>query len=298
MSVSGGAYGAAIAVTTSLTAQDKSNTVAALQSSLNSVTPGLLNGVLPLNGNGAGGSNGVTFTPTGLGFSRSSLISANPMDRQYGPAYADKGYFAHRDKRQGNNGFNFSVDLNQMARVSKDNEAADALGYGVNGLKDVPTQPRSRFSSWVKGSYVDFDDETNADRDGHLWAVTSGLGVRMGTSTTVGVFTRYRSGEADSAALNASLDIEAYGGGAFLTTTLGGGLNVALAALFEMGDNDIVISGATGSFDHEQFTIEGKLNKRLTPAPCGSSRALASATSILTRTITPTAPAHLSPTRT
>ena len=261
------------------TAQDKSNITAALQNSLNSVTPGLLSGGLPLNGTGGNG-NGVTFSPTGLGFARSSINSANPMDRDYGAAFAPQGYFARGDTRQRGNGFNFSVDLQQMlasnsAAAGQTNLASssakrgrpgeNALAYGDSGAKDGPTRPRSRFNSWVTGKYVDFDDgETNADRDGSLWVVTSGLSVQMGANTNVGVISRYRQGDVDSTALSASLDSEAYGGGAYLTTTLGGGLNVALAALYEMGDNDIVISGARGDFDSEQFTLEGKIDKRIT----------------------------------
>ncbi|MHA1166041.1 MAG: autotransporter outer membrane beta-barrel domain-containing protein, partial [Alphaproteobacteria bacterium] len=112
--------------------------------------------------------------------------------------------------------------------------------------------------------YVDFDDgETNADRNGDQWVISSGLSIQMGANTTVGVLSRYRSGDADSNALAASLDTEAYGGGAYLTTKLGGGLHVSVAALYETGDNDIVISGDTGSFDSEQFTLEGKIDKRI-----------------------------------
>lgn len=130
--VTGGLFTLPAATATGPTAQDKSNITAALQNSLITVTPGLLSGGLPLKGNSGGNGNGIAFSPTGLGFARSSINSANPMDRDYGAAFAPQGYFAYRGARQRNNGFNFSVDLNQMAKAANDNEAA-ALGYGENG---------------------------------------------------------------------------------------------------------------------------------------------------------------------
>ncbi len=287
-------------------ASDKSNTVAALQSSFDAATPGLLDN-LPVNGDNEQGGNGVTFAPTGLAFSLGRGDTNNPLDRDYGTAFADTGYFAGGQTRQRGNGFNFSVDMRALARSANSRAAhsasppdlfrgsnsepaatalmdtrnksgyddlrtsghddvgdgAETLGYGASGSKDAPYQSRSRFNTWVKGEYVDFDDdEANADRDGHLWVVTSGIAMQVGAQTTIGVLSRYRDGEADSNALNAELDSEFYGGGAFLTTTLGGGLKVALAGLYETGDNDIRIGTATGSFDSEHVTLEGRIDKR------------------------------------
>lgn len=243
-------------------AQDKSNTVAALQGSFNSATPGVLDTLNGAGGNGQGG-NGVTFAPTGLGFAQSGIDSANPMDRQFGSAFAPKGYFDGGQKQRSGDGFNFSVNLNKLPYSAANDNDAGVLGYGTGGAKDGAPRPQSRITSFVTGQYVDFDDgETNADRDGHLWVVTSGLGLRVSQNTTVGLLSRYRSGEADSTALNASLDSDFYGGGAFLTATLGGGLKVAVAGLYEMGDNDIRIGTATGSFDSDHVTLEGRIDKR------------------------------------
>ena len=49
----------------------------------------------------------------------------------------------------------------------------------------------------------------------------------------------------------------------FLSTTLGAGLRVTVAGLYEEGDNDIIIAGATGSFDSESTTFEGRVDKRI-----------------------------------
>lgn len=260
--VSGGAFGPF--PSTGPTAQDKSNIVAGLQSAFNSATPGLLEN---LNGNGGAGAggNGVSFAPTGLGFSQGAFDAANPMDREFGAAFAPQGYFDGGQTHRAGNGFNFSVDLNRLANAGNESRHdTGELGYGTGGAKYGTQRPQSRVTSFVTGKYTDFNDgETNADRDGHLWTVTSGLGYRVNANTTVGVLSRYRSGEVDSNALNATLDSDFYGGGAFLTTKLGGGLKVALAGLYEFGDNDIRIGTATGSFDSEHVTLEGRIDKRI-----------------------------------
>ena len=140
-----------------------------------------------------------------------------------------------------------------------------SLALYRSGSKDGPYQPRSRWVTSLSGRYVDFDDDQiNADRDGSLWYVTSALGYRFTDTTTAGVFTRYREGEVDSVALASSLDSELWGGGVYLATTSAGGLRFVGAALFEMGENDITISGATGDFDSETITLEASLDKRIT----------------------------------
>lgn len=241
---------------------DKPNTIAALQSTFNSATPGLLDSFESFRTLAPNG-NGITFAPTGLGFVQSGIDSANPMDRDYGALFSPRGYFDGGQKLRSGNGFKFSVDLNQLARGAANENEASLAAYGAVGSKDRATRPQSRVTSFIKGEYVDFDDdETNADRDGHLWVMTSGVGLRLSSTTTVGVLTRYREGKADSNALTAELDSDFWGGGAYLTTTLGG-LNVAVAGLYESGDNDIRIGTTTGSFDSDHVTIEGHINKRL-----------------------------------
>ncbi len=175
------------------------------------------------------------------------------MDRDYGPAFAPKGYFAHRDTRQRNNGFNFSIDPQALA-------AKDSLGLGHGAA-----QPRSRWVTSVSGRYIDFDDDAKtAGRDGSLWSVTSILGYRFTGNTTAGVFSRYRDGEVKSTALAASLDSEFYGGEVYLSTTGAGGLRLVGAALYERGDNDIAIAGAIGSYDSRTITLQTSLDKRFT----------------------------------
>lgn len=111
---------------------------------------------------------------------------------------------------------------------------------------------------------MDFDDgQKDADRDGSLWYVTSAIGYRFTEKTTAGVFTRYREGQVDSVALSSSLDSKLYGGGVYLATTVGGGIRFVGSALYELGDNDITISGATGNFDSKTVTLEASLDKRI-----------------------------------
>jgi outer membrane autotransporter protein len=263
LSVPGGGGGAGP------TASQRTQTVTSLQNSFNSVTPSVLGtDGLGINSNGLGvNGNGVNFTPSGLSFNRSSIDSSNPLDRDYGAAFTDKGYFArHGQSRHRNNGFNFSMNLQQMAVNAKRKEAEQdsKLGIHRSGSKDGSYQPQSRWVSSLSGRYVEFDDdEVNADRDGSLWYVTSALGYRVSDRTTAGVFTRYRDGEVDSTALASSLDSELWGGGVYLATASGGGLRFVGAALFEHGENDITISGATGDFDSETITLEATLDKRI-----------------------------------
>ena len=236
------------------------NTINSFQSAFNS-GPGIFTGGFGDGGGAGAPSNGVNFTPTGLSFNRSPIGSANPMDRDFGPAFAPQGYFAHRAVRHRNNGFNFSIDPQAMASSSakRGRPTKDSLGLGHGAA-----QPRSRWVTSLRGNYVDFnDDAAGADRDGYLWSVTSILGYRFSPNTTAGVFSRYRDGKVKSAALAASLDSEFYGGGVYLSTTAAGGVRFTGAALYERGDNDIAIAGATGKFDSDTVTLQASLDKRI-----------------------------------
>ncbi len=266
MSVSGGVFDPA--TSTGPTASQRSQTTTSLQNSFNSVTPSVFgtNG-LGLNDGGTGGNgNGVNFMPTGLGIARSSIDSANPLDRDYGAAFADQGWFARNDHGLSRNkGFNFSFNPQALAANTKrkESEAAGQANMSSNSPKGGRTN--SKWVTSLSGRYVDFDDDqTNADRDGSLWYVTSALGYRVSDTTTAGVFTRYREGEVDSSALSSSLDSQLWGGGVYLATRGAAGVRFVGSALFEMGENDITISGATGDFDSETLTLEASLDKRIT----------------------------------
>ena len=148
--------------------------------------------------------------------------------------------------------FGFSVDTRQM-RIARRSHA------GPDGIE----APRSQWSAWAKGQYVDVNDESgNSDRDGHLWWVTSGLSYAYSERTTIGGFVRARQGEVDSKALHATLDSDFVGGGLFLATTLRNGLRIVAAGLIEDGDHDIVVSGDAARFDTDQVTLEARLDKR------------------------------------
>jgi outer membrane autotransporter protein len=248
---------------------NNSDTTAALQNSLDTTSQGILdNNGLPLGNGGGGGSNGATFAPTGLGFAVSRADDGNPLDRRFGAAFAPQGYFAKDNLADRGNGFNFSVDLQQMLSAGAAGESKSqtgALDYGMHGSKDGPDQPRSRFNSWVRGAYTDFDDDkVNADRDGHLWTVIGGISYQLAERTQIGIFSRYRDGEVDSSSLAASLDTEGVGGGAFISTTLASGVRISGAALYEDADSNININGVTGSFDANQTVLEARIDKRIT----------------------------------
>ncbi len=156
--------------------------------------------------------------------------------------------------------FDFKLDLRSVMAKSK---AKDASRYG--GMDSADDVYQSRWNGWVSGRYVEFDDDNiSADRDGHLWRVTSGLSYQIGERTVIGAFSRVRMGEVRSVALNALLDSDFYGGGAFVKTQLAGGIGLTGAVAFEAGENDIVIQGARGSFDSDQWTLDGRIDKRFT----------------------------------
>lgn len=152
----------------------------------------------------------------------------------------------------------FSLDLRSIA--AKAAQKKKAAGYDT--MTGEPAY-HSRWNSWVTGRYVSFDDGNDtADRDGHLWWVSSGISYRVGEHTTVGVFSRIRMGEVRSSALLAALDSDFYGGGAYVATRLAMGLGLTAAVLYEDGDNDISIQDQKGSFDSDQWTVEGRIDKR------------------------------------
>lgn len=251
-----------------ITAQDRSK-----------ITDGLLNSFLTANGsifepngvpssvfgNGQVNGNGISFTPTGLASSASLAPNDSPASLfgfdQFG---GQKNTFGDTTT---NKGFNFSLDLNAMMRARA--EAAEArvasLGAHKGSYKDAAPLPAPRLNAWASGRYVDFDDgQTNADRSGDLWWITSGLSYRVNERTTLGAFGRYKEGQVGSTALQSTLESDFYGGGAFAALNFLGGARLLLGGLYEHGDNDIVIQGASGTFDTDQWTVEGRIDKRFT----------------------------------
>lgn len=255
---------------------DKPNIANHLLSSFNKVGGGVFGaGGIPMGiANGTGSGAGFAFTPNGVGNAGSGLTfgaqadAINPMDRDFGFFSQGRGYAALGQGSpgmgsQGDKGVNFSFNLQNMVANGRKSDG-QVLGAG-GGLKDGPYVPRSRWNAWAFGRYTEFDDDsTNADRDGHLWTLTSGLSYALGERTTIGAFTRLRDGEVDSKAFDSSLDSDFFGGGVFLATTLQNGVRVMGAGLVEGGDNDIVISGDSGSFDSDLFSLEARIDKRFT----------------------------------
>lgn len=214
-----------------------------------------------INGGGPSGT-GFTFAPNNSAFT-APVDTSNPMDRMYGLSSQPQGYPALMGQ-QLNTGFNFSFDLRSLAANAGKGEV-----MGAGAVNDVSYMPHSRWNTWVAGRYVDFnDDSAGADRDGHLWWITSGLSYELSERTSVGVFSRIRNGEVDSTALRGSLDSDFYGGGVYLVTRSTNGVRLMTGALYESGDNDIAISDtvntATGSYDSDQWTVEARIDKRIT----------------------------------
>lgn len=267
-----GLYGLVTVTYTPTTPANKANITDHLLSSFNKVDDGIFGpGGIPIGiANGAGGGEGFAFAPNGGGNVGSGLTfgaqadAINPMNRDYG-FFAPGGGYAGLGKSANGKGVNFSFNLQNMIANKR---KADEQALGVGGLwdyenKDAPYQPRSRWNAWARGRYTDFDDDsTGADRDGHLWSLTSGLSYALGERTSIGAFTRVRKGEVESKAFDASLDSDFFGGGVFLATSLRNGVRVMGAGLFEGGDNDIVISGDSGSFDSDLFSLEARIDKR------------------------------------
>lgn len=186
------------------------------------------------------------------------------MNDAYGPALAMAGSGRYLNQVRGNefgNGFNFSVNMSTLSTGDAEESGEGLHGYG--SMKDGSRAPGSRWTPWISGRYSEFDDDArNADRDGEHWWITSGLNYQMNENTSVGAFTRVRRGEVDSNALNASLESDFFGGGVYLSTRTSSGLRLLTGALYEGGDNDATIAGATGSYDSEQLTLEAQLDKR------------------------------------
>ncbi|MDH3600661.1 MAG: autotransporter outer membrane beta-barrel domain-containing protein [Candidatus Tectomicrobia bacterium] len=244
---------------------DRSNTANHLANTFNQIGGSIFDpdGVPGNVITGGGGTNGAGFAlaPNSDPFA-SRVDTTNPIDRMFGLANEPQGIAALADQTS-NKGFNFSVDMRSLIANAQKKD-----GLGADGMNDGESMPHSRWNSWIAGRYTDFDDDqANADRDGHLWWITSGLSYQFSERTTVGAFSRVRQGEVDSVALNAGLDSDFYGGGVFLVTQGASGVRLLTGALYESGDNDIRIGDsvttATGSFDSDQWTVEARLDKRI-----------------------------------
>ena len=270
------------------TAQDRSTITNALFNSLMSVNNGIFDtDSTSIFGNGGQDVGGISFAPTGLTLG-AARESDDPFHRRFGGATVDVP--SRSNEITTNAGFNFRLDLNGLkseAKTRANREKSQSLALADSGqvdvhlpgrravpqsyqswktgMKDKPVAHEPRFNAWVSGRYVDFDDaQTGADRSGHLWRVTSGMSLRVGERAKVGAFGRVRKGEVDSTALQSSLDSDFYGGGLFGVFQSHGGARLLLSGLYETSDSDIVIQGATGSFDADQWTVEAILDKRFT----------------------------------
>ena len=245
-------------------------TIGATEQDSARITDGLLSSFLAANGsmfgpNGVPSSvtgggqeqgNGISFVPTAL----QSHASRTPGDRLSRPGFTFGSTTA-------NKGFNFSFDLNAMMRARTGAAEASAASLGIHeaGLADGASPVPPRFNVWASGRYVDFDDDSsNADRSGDLWWVMSGVSYRVNERITVGAFGRVKTGEVESRALNSALESDFFGGGAFAALNVPGGARVMLGGLYEHGDNDIVIESARGTFNTDEWSLEGRVDRRFT----------------------------------
>lgn len=244
------------------TPQDKSNITNHLLSAFNQIGGSIFEpeGVPTqiVNGSGGADESGFTLAPNTPALA-ARINNADPFDRLYGFGNNRQGNDALAGHDAGK-GFNFSIDMNSLIANARREEAIRLGRADYKGEDYVPPSP---WNFWTSGRYVDFDDgTTGADRDGHLWWLTSGVSYQLSQTTTIGAFSRVRQGEVDSVSLNANLDSDFYGGGAFIAATSGSGMRLLAGALYEMGDNDINITGAAGSFDTDQVTLEARLDQR------------------------------------
>lgn len=243
-------------------------TIGATEQDSAKITDALLNSFVAANGsifgpNGVPSSvidggqeqgNGISFVPAGL---KSHAYRA-PGDRLSRPGIV-------LGNRKSKKGFNFSFDLNSMMRARTADASAASLGLHGTGLADGAQPAAPRFNVWASGRYEDFDDDSsNADRSGDLWWVMSGLSYRVNERITVGAFGRFKEGQVESKALNSTLESDFFGGGAFAAVNIPGGARVMLGGLYEHGDNDIVIESAQGSFNTDEWTLEGRVDRRFT----------------------------------
>lgn len=278
-----------------LIAEDRSQITDSLFNAINQVGGGIFEtDGSSILADGGPNSSGVSFTPTALSLA-SMPVPADPFYAKYGGAPNDSRFEAHDVTT--NRGFDFRVDLNGLRAAARASAAEAMPGQSLAlesaarkaskaslvsgqhpqfagldlrsrrgrkpGMKDGPVARSPRFNAWASGKYVDFDDDQlNADRSGHIWRVTSGMSYRVSERATLGAFGRIRRGEVESTALQSSLDSDFYGGGLFAALTSHGGARLLLSGLYETSDSDIIIQGVTGSFDTDQWTVEGQIDKR------------------------------------
>lgn len=206
---------------------------------------------------------GVSVAPTKLA-PAPQTDTGDPFRREFGVADEPQGILGLEQQRSGKD-FDFSLDMKRLteeARKASNAKAKQALP-DHDGKTPATPQPASRWNAWASGHYEDFDDDpANTDRSGHLWSFMSGPSLRLDGDTSVGIFSRYREGNAESSTLDAELDAEYYGGGIFVATTAAGGLSIHGTAVFEYGENDITIAGARGRFASAQRTLQGTVDKR------------------------------------
>ncbi len=237
-----------------LTASDKSRIADSLLSIFNRVGASIFGSDgIPDTATGDNGAGpGLSLTPMG--------VSSAPPALRTGPGLAQRTAIEPASARSSPGGFDFAFNLQRLLAERRKRDASDVLG-----LADLPTAPESKWNVWARGRYTDFGDRSSgADRDGHMWRAAAGVSYALSDSTTLGAVTRVRKGEVDSSALNASLDSDFYGGGLYFSTLLGGGIRVTGAGLYEFGDSDIRIAGATGSFNTAQVTLEARVDRRFT----------------------------------
>ncbi len=244
------------------TAEDRSKITDGLLSTFNQFggsifsPDGIPNAIV--NSHNENGGPHSTLSPTGLNLT-SRVDTRDPFYDKYGLGLGQEQSDGLADQTS-SSGFNFSFDLrSQLAKT----QMKDLTGAFVGDRRDSNQRRTSPWNSWVSGRYVDFeDDNVDADRDGSLWWVTSGLSYQLTDHTSVGAFSRMRKGEVDSTALAAQLESDFYGGGVFVATRTANGIGMLAAVLYEKGDNDILLAGTSASFDTNQWTVEGRVDKR------------------------------------
>lgn len=116
-------------------------------------------------------------------------------------------------------------------------------------------------------NHARYDQNGTANRKGHATSIWSGLHFALTDAQAAGVYGTYRGGRDRLSTFNSSLKSDRFGVGAYFTSALGDTLVGALRFEYNGGDHDITIANTTGTFNTNEFTVQGEIGGRFDLGP-------------------------------
>lgn len=151
----------------------------------------------------------------------------------------------------------FTINLSTDALV--DWARQNKLGLGPGGMMTDLRAGSIPLNIWARGRIVELDGDATGI-DGLTSDIQLGAAFGVTSDLTLGFFGSLMNGSVDSSRMALDLDTTAYGGGIYGSLRIFEVLDLGMSAAYSLGDADVTIAGADGSYDYDRLGLSISLS--------------------------------------